>query len=420
MTPFFERANYLIDNGRFDLAVTELLSHLAEHPDDSHALSLLAFCHLRAKRYPEATQAAEAAIAADPSEAQGFYMMALVMRERGQAAAAMEAIQTALGLEPAEPDFLVTLAYLHIDARRWNEALAAATLAVERSPYHVGAINAMATCLINLRRVSEAAQALENALAHDPEDPRTLANMGWLELDRNRYGDALTFFQKALMLEPESPWAREGLMHALRARYPLYGLTLRYSLWMQKHSHKLQQQITLVSYVGARVFRELLARYPGLAVILAPLLVLWRMFCYLTWTARAASTLLMRCTKYGRALVNRAEVIESNVVGFFWICALVTWCYHNYIDPFTWFGKVGPPVFLTLPMLWSGTFDCAEGWPRKVGGGVSAVMTLAALVGLALLGVDFKTAVSCLKFYFYGLAPVLFMFQFLTQVEPKK
>jgi tetratricopeptide (TPR) repeat protein len=420
MTPFYERANYLIDNGRFDLAVTELLSHLAEHPDDSRALSLLAFCHLRGKRYGEATEAAEAAITADPRESQGFYMMALVMRERNQAVAAMEAIQTALNLEPAEPDYLVTLAYLHMDARRWDEALAAAQLAIERSPQHVGAINAMATCLIRLRRVSEAAQALENALAYDPEDSRTLANMGWLELDRNRYGDALAFFQRALMLEPESEWAREGLMQALRARYPLYGLTLRYSLWMQKHSHKLQQQITLATYLGARLFRELLSRYPGLAVILAPLLVVWRIFCYATWTARAGSTLLLRCTSYGRALVNRHEVIESNLVGAFWLAALITWCYHTYIDPFTWLGKIGPPVFLTLPMIWAGTFDCHPGWPRKVGAGISATMTVVALLGLILLNIDLPTAAHCLRVYFYGFGPVLFLFQFLSQVDPKK
>jgi tetratricopeptide (TPR) repeat protein len=420
MTPFYERANFLIDNGRFDLAVTELLSHLAEHPDDSQALSLLAFCHLRRERFGEATQAAEAAIVADPAHAQGFYMMSLIMRARQQPVAAMSAIQNALNLEPAEPDFLVTLAYLHIDARRWNEALAAAQLAAERSPYHVGAINAMATCLISLNRVGEASEALENALAHDPEDPRTLANMGWLELSRNRYGDALAFFQRALTLDPESPWAREGLMHALRARYPLYGMTLRYSLWMQKHSHRLQQQITLATYFGARFFRELLARYPGLAVILGPLLVVWRLFCYLTWTVRAASTLLLRCTKYGRALVNREEVIESNLVGAFWLAALLTWCYHYVVDPFALIGKIGPPVLLSLPMVWAGTFDCAVGWPRQVGLGISAVMTAAALVGLILLGIDLKMSFSCLRFYIYGLAPVLFIFQFLTQVQPKK
>ena len=209
-------------------------------------------------------------------------------------------------------------------------------------------------------------------------------------------------------------------MHALRARYPLYGMTLRYSLWMQKHSHRLQQQITLATYFGARLFKELLARYPGLAIILGPLLVVWRLFCYLTWTVRAASTLLLRCSKYGRALVNRDEIIESNLVGVFWLGALVAWLYHYYIDPFTMFGRIAPAVFLSLPMVWSGTFDCAKGWPRQAGAGVAGVMTAAALVGLVFLNLDMKVAISCLKFYFYGLAPVLFLFQFLTQVEPKK
>ncbi len=420
MTPQFEKANYLIDNGRFDLAIGELLGHLAEHPDDSRALSLLAFCHLKRERFGEATEAAEAAVVADPSHGEGYYMLSLVMRARGEAKAAMEAIQTALSLEPAEPDFLVTLAYLHLDSRRWDDALAAAQLAVERSPQHVGAINAVATALINLRRVSEAAAALENALAHDPEDPRTLSNMGWLELDRNRYGDALAFFQRALMLEPESEWARQGLMHALRARYPVYGLTLRYSLWMQKHSHRLQQQITLATYLGARFFRELLTRYPGLVVFMGPLLVIWRLFCYFTWTARAATTLLLRSSKYGRALVNREEMAESNIVGLCWIGALIAWSFHTWVDPFTFFGRIAPPVFLSLPMAWAGAFDCHEGWPRKAGYGLAAVMTGAGVGGLILLGIDLAWAFSCLRFYFYGLAPLLLIFQFLSQAEPKK
>jgi hypothetical protein len=228
------------------------------------------------------------------------------------------------------------------------------------------------------------------------------------------------FFQKALMLEPESQWAREGLMHALRARYPLYGLTLRYSLWMQKHSHRLQQQITLASFIGARLFRELLARYPGLAVILGPLLVVWRLFCYLTWTIRAGTTLLLRCNRFGRSLVNSQEILESNLVGLFWVAALLTWCYHYFVDPFVWIGKIGPPVFLTLPMLWSGPFDCPEGWPRKVGFGLAVGMTVPALLGLALLGIDFKTAANCLRFYIVGLGPVLLVFQLLTQAEVKR
>ena len=113
-------------------------------------------------------------------------------------------------------------------------------------------------------------------------------------------------------------------------------------------------------------------------------------------------------------------MIESNIVGAFWIAALVTWLFHAYIDPFTYFGKIGPAVFLTLPMLWCGTFDCHAGWPRQVSGAISSVMTIAAMLGLIFLGIDLKTAFHCLRFYIYGLPIVLFIYQYLTQVQPKK
>lgn len=420
MTPSLQRANHLIDSGRFDLAITELMSHLAEDPNDSHALSLLAFCHLKMKRFQAATEAAEAAITADPGQAHGFYIMSQIMRERNQPVPAMEAIQTALTLEPADPDFLVVLAYLHLDAHRWEEALAAAELAVERSPHHSGAVNALATCLIKLRRIGEAAGALENALTQDPENSQTLANMGWLELDRNRYGDALDFFQRALVQDPESEWARDGLLHALRARYPLYGVILRYMLWMSKHSHKLQQQITLATYLGARLLKELLARYPGLAIVLGPLLVVWRLFCYLTWTIRAATTLLLRFTKHGRAIVNNEEILESNLVGGAWLAALVIWLYHTYVDPFTYLGKIGPAVFLSLPMIWSGPFDCSPGWPRKVSTAITGVLTVAALVGVVFLQIDLSVAAKCLRFYGLSLGPALLIQQYLVAAKPEK
>lgn len=420
MTPNLQRANHLIENRRFDLAVTELLGHLAQHPDDAYAISLLAFCHLKSERYQAATEAAEAAITADPTLSHGFYIMAQIMRARNLPGPAMEAIQTALTLDPADPDLLVVLAHLHLDAHRWEEALAASQLAVERSPEHSDAVNAMATCLIQMRRIGEAADALENALAHSPENAQTLANMGWLELDRNRYSEALDFFQRSLAQEPESEWAREGLLHSLRTRYPLYGVVLRYLLWMSKHSHKLQQQIMLATYFGARLMREVLARYPKLGVVLAPLLIVWRLFSYLTWTIRAATTLMLRCTKHGRALVNSQEVLESNLVGGAWLAALTIWLYHTYVDPFTYLGKVGPAVFLSLPMLWSGPFDCSPGWPKKVSIGLTGVLTLAAIVGVVFLQIDLSIAAQCLRFYGLSLGPALLIQGYLASAKPSK
>lgn len=418
MTPHLEIAQHLLEAQRFDQAAEEVLRHLAQYPDDPSALTLLAWCHLRNRRFQAAAQAAEAALSADPGHADGFAVLAAILRHQGESEAALEAIQNALSLEPAEPNYLVILASLHSDASRWEEALAASRLAIERDPSHLEAINRSATSLVQLGRVDEAAAVLENALALHPEHAETLTSMGWLESERHAHGRALGFFQRALRLTPDNPWARRGLLRSLRAQYPFYGGILDASLWMRKHSRRLQQQILVANFLGTRLLGELLQKYPALMVLAAPLLLLWRGFCYLSWTARAATTLLLRLNPYGRHLVNREERLESNFVGAFWLAALACWLFHELVDPFVLWARIGPPLFLSLPMLWGGAFDCATGWPRQVAGAVATVLTLAGLLGLVLLDWQFPTAITCLKVYSLGFTPALLAFQLLMQVEP--
>ena len=90
---------------------------------------------------------------------------------------------------------------------------------------------------------------------------------------RGDFRGALEHFREALRLNPSLEWARAGLVEALKARYPVYGLLLRYFLWMSTLSRRAQWAVIL----GACSFRALRAvatNNPALAPWITPLLVL--------------------------------------------------------------------------------------------------------------------------------------------------
>ncbi len=67
---------------------------------------------------------------------------------------------------------------------------------------------------------------------------------------------ALEHFREALRLKPDMEWARNGMVEALKARYFLYRLMLRYYLWMSRFTRRGQwgMIIGLWSKMGVQVF----------------------------------------------------------------------------------------------------------------------------------------------------------------------
>src|SRR5205085_1539069 len=83
------------------------------------------------------------------------------------------------------------------------------------------------------------------ALARVPEDAFSHANQGWTLLHEGKPRKALEHFREALRLEPEMEFARLGIVEALKARNLIYGLMLRYFLWMDRLGGTVQWVIIL-------------------------------------------------------------------------------------------------------------------------------------------------------------------------------
>jgi hypothetical protein len=196
---------------------------------------------------------------------------------------------------------------------------------------------------------------------------------------------------------------------------------LRYFLWLSSFSKRYQQAIVYGASMLARLLGAIKKEYPGLAPILGALLVVWRIFSYLSWTVKAGTNLLLRCNKYGKSLVSQEEVIESNIVGALWLGALGCFLYHHLVDPFTLFCKIGIPIFLSLPLIVGGCFGTVSyGWPKYLSRIILGVMSFASLAGLVLYVWGFPLGLALLKFYFNAFGIVLLILALIDGAEPER
>ena len=145
--------------------------------------------------------------------------------------------------------------------------------------------NLRASALVQLGRREEAGDTIDSALARDPENAFTHANHGWARLHAGDHRAAREHLREALRLDPELDWARQGMIEALKAGNPLYGLMLRYFLWTGRLSRRGQWAVVLGGYVAFRLLGGVAADVPASRPVVVPLLVLYALFVLLTWVA---------------------------------------------------------------------------------------------------------------------------------------
>jgi tetratricopeptide (TPR) repeat protein len=421
MSESLEKADVLFENGRWEQALELYLEHLAQDSEDGHSYTMAARCYLKLKFYGKASEFAEAAISVAPDFSYGYYVQAVVYYLRNLDHDANRALTAALDLQPTNPDYHVLRARLLSNKREWAAVSDAADVALGFAPDHGDALIVKAGALVRLRQYEEARTVLNFVLANDPENESAIVELGTLHLYLSDWDQAFATFESALALNPESEIAREGFMEALRARYPFYGLILRYSLWLNGFSKKYQQSIQYGLSLLMRFIGVIRRQYPVLAPILGFILVVWKAFAYLSWTIRAGSNLLLRFNKFGKRLVKQEEVVESNIIGVLWVGALLCWLYGYFIDPFTIFCRLGVVIFLSLPLLVGGAFSSPDfGWPKYAARGILGFMSFCGIVGLFLLTFGFREGITLINIYAYGFSIALLVLALLEGVEPAR
>ncbi len=375
MNAHLQRAQLLMEQSRFELAEKELRQSLVDEPDDALAHAVLAICLTRLRRPGMALREAELALGCDPEQPFVHYAKSIVEAARNCFDDAQQSILQAIGLDPYSTTYFAQLSRIHLDQHAWAHALEAADRGLALDPEDPQCANQRALALSRLGRHEEAGESLRVALKRNPEDPDSHANLGWSLLESGDGQQAAQHFREALRLDPENDEARAGIVEAMKARYLLYRIVLRWFLWMMNLSARAQWTVLMGALLSYWVLQLLAVHYPAMMPWVMPLLISYAAFALMTWVAAPLLDLALRMSRFGRLALSREQIATSNWVALCLVGIMLSLAaYGWYINPYyllcaLTFGLIIPPL--------THIYSCSEGWPRTV----MVVIT----IGLAML-----------------------------------
>jgi tetratricopeptide (TPR) repeat protein len=407
MNTGFQRGMVLYAQHRFDLADREFRQALAADPDNATAHAFLALCLLALDKADEALREAEEAIRHEPDLPLPHYARGHALLKKDQYREAEASAREAIRLDPTDADYRALLAQVELDRHRWPQALEAAEQGLALLPDHTACTNLRALALVQLGRRAEAAQTLGSALADDPENGYTHCNQGWALLHEGKHARALEHFREALRLEPELEWARVGIIEALKARYLIYRLMLRFFLWMARKTRFAQIAIMIAFVFGRGILSSIADRSPALRPWIMPILVLTFGFLLLTWIAGPFFNFLLMFNRFGRLALTREERLQACLIGG---------CFSAAVALFV-ADQVGGGDLASLGMVFFGllnlpivvTFRQSPGPKRRVmaAGTLVLILLCVPLFSFIVLGPrsplgDANKAMDLFRYFIYG------------------
>ena len=413
------RALQLLNLSRYADAERLLRESLLAEPHDGGAHALLARALLEQDKLAEGTQEAETAVGLAPDAPFAHFVVAQAWQRRNYRDKAEAAIDEAIRLDPHDADYHAFRSALKFEASRWEDALKSAEQALAIDPEHIAANNFRAMALVKLGRRGEAGLTIDAALARDPDDAFSHANKGWALLEGREPKKALDHFREALRLDPTMEYARVGIIEALKARNPIYGLFLRYMLAMAKLPPKWQVGVIIGLWFVNRLLRGMAKANPALAPFVTPILIVYLLFALLTWLAQPLFNLLLRLHPLGKHALSPEEKLETNLIGGCIGAALLLGGL-SFIDD--WTGLMAPALAIfALAMPLHLVFTAAPGWPRMTLIGVTLTM-ISAVFGAALLTFlgDEDSAAAMATAYIYMWLAAIWGGQLIAGAKPRK
>lgn len=219
-----QRVEHLRLLGRYTEAEEVARQALAADPSDGLLLVGLAAVLHQEGRYPEALQAADAAIA-DLPEPSVHRQRALTLSALGRHGEACDASATAVSLDPHAVASLIVHAAVLQQARALPAATEAARQAVELAPDEPTAHLVMAGISADVGDRASARTAYQEVLRLDPDNAAARHDLALLDLARGRAGPALRGLLEAGALQPAALGTGGGLPVLANVTTVLWRLT---------------------------------------------------------------------------------------------------------------------------------------------------------------------------------------------------
>ena len=175
---------------------------LAQQPNDSDALNLLAVAVFQAGRGSEAMDLIHRAIALRPQRADYLYHLGLIHAGLGQSQPAIEAYQGALEIQPDLPEAHFNLAMLLRERRQWEAAGEAFRRAIALRPQWPEALQYLGGALHALGRCDQAITALRRAVVLRPDYAEAWNDLGSALHTKGCFDEAIAAYRRALAVRP--------------------------------------------------------------------------------------------------------------------------------------------------------------------------------------------------------------------------
>lgn len=200
---------------RFADAVEFINQALAAHGPHPAFHSNLAAAYLEVGRLIEATGHARAALRLQPQMPDAHHNLGVALRGQGQLDAAEAEFREAIRLKPNYLDAQCNLGAVLHQLGKLPEALAQMETAVGVAPNSALAHNTLGGVLLALGRIDEAAQHFDVAIRLQPTYFHAHNNLGVALENMSRFEEAIEAFRAALRLNPDYASAHNNLGSAL-------------------------------------------------------------------------------------------------------------------------------------------------------------------------------------------------------------
>lgn len=308
-------ADVLLSQGKYDHAEKILESLLATGFEDPDLIRMMALAKIGKGNFSQAEELIRMLISHQPDNPSGHYLLAVIREHGRDFEDAHKLMDEAIRLEPDNADFFAFKASLHLHRQEYSQALGQADTGLRLDAENIQALNARASALIGLNRKDEAYATINKSLETDPEDPDTHANMGWTLLHLGKSDQALEHFRTSLQFEPDNQFAKNGLMEAMKARFPVYRYFLMVMLYLGKLSGSNKWAFIIGGYVLYRILLKLAEELPDLKLVLAPLIVILGLFFISSWIFSPLMNLYLLTNKYGRFALDQGQKQSARLVG---------------------------------------------------------------------------------------------------------
>jgi tetratricopeptide (TPR) repeat protein len=199
----------------YTAAEPDLKKALELAPESPMTHSKLAYLRAAQRRWPEAEQEFEQALARDPNFVEALRGLMVVYGGRSQASRSLSRVLAQAGKAPQNSEIQVMLGGLYMRAKQNEESEAAFGRAIEINPHNLDAYFLLAEVQKDQGARDRALATYERALKAAPSSPRTHVMLGALESDRGNWQRAEKLYRRALELDPDYSLAANNLAYLL-------------------------------------------------------------------------------------------------------------------------------------------------------------------------------------------------------------